>query len=90
MASAQAARCYVHTLCFASAGALARCFDVLQESAALEDFLIEPAAFRLRFLAPPHVARRLFERIYLFGGLTWCSSHPIEPVAELRAAGTDA
>jgi hypothetical protein len=83
-------RYYVHTLCFASRAALTRCFEELQESESLEDFLIEPAAFRLRFLAPPHVARKLFERIYLFGELTWCSSHPIESVAELRAAGADA
>ena len=71
------AHVHVHTLHFANEAELTRSLGEVLESAFVEDCLVEPAELRLRFLAPPKSAARVVERIYLHGGLTWCSRHPI-------------
>lgn len=68
----------VHDLQFVDTTELMRCFERLMDLAVVEDCLVEPDDRRLRFLAPDRVSDRLIERIYLDGGLTWCSRHPLE------------
>ncbi len=71
----QAAPMHVHTLHFTGVNELERSFAVVLESGFVEDCLVEPDALRLRFLAPPRRAAAVVERIYLHGGLRWCSRH---------------
>ena len=53
------------------ASALAR----LMESEHVDDCCVEADLGRIRFLAPPEKADALVGRIYLGGGLVWCSRH---------------
>ena len=66
---------HVHTLRFTTQNDLMRSFDHLARSSFVEDCLVEPESLRIRFLAPPNPGNGLVERIYLDGGLTWCSRH---------------
>jgi hypothetical protein len=68
---------FVHTLHFTTVDELQRSFREVLESEFVEDCLVEPDALRLRFLAPPRSAEGVVERIYLHGGLSWCSRHPL-------------
>ena len=63
----------VHTLYFSNTRELNRSFACLSGSEFIEDCLVEPDCLRIRFMAPEACARQLVERIYLGGGLTWCS-----------------
>lgn len=63
----------IHTLYFTDASELTRSFSCLAASESVEDCLVEPDRLRIRFLAPVASAEKLIERIYLDGGLKWCS-----------------
>lgn len=65
----------VHTLHFADTERLQRSFEEVMSWESVEDCLVEPERLRLRFLAPARLADPLVERLYLQGGLTWCSRH---------------
>ena len=67
----------VHTLHFSNASELTRSFACLSGSEFIEDCLVEPERLRIRFMAPEGCARQMVERIYLGGGLTWCSRSAI-------------
>ena len=82
----------VYVLHFASPGQMTRAFDRILASDRVDSCMVEPNQARLRFLAPPRVADALVQRVYLEGGLTWCTRHdlrdqldaepvPIRPVA---------
>ncbi len=68
---------HVHTLHFSNASELTRSYALLAGSEFVEDCLVEQHELRIRFLAPPRCAQALVERIYLEGGLTWCSRAPV-------------
>ena len=70
---AQVSDMQVHTLYFTDASELTRSFSCLAASESVEDCLVEPDRLRIRFLAPAASAEKLVERIYLDGGLKWCS-----------------
>ena len=68
----------VYLLHFESPGFVSRAFEVLMASSRIDGCLVEPERGCLRFLAPRRLADRLVERIYLEGGLTWCSRHDLK------------
>jgi hypothetical protein len=47
------------------------------ESEHVVDCCVEAELGRIRFLAPPRRADALVDRIYLEGGLVWCSRHDL-------------
>jgi hypothetical protein len=53
-------------------------------SSQIDGCLVEPELGRLRFLATRRLADRLVARIYLEGGLTWCTRHDLKAGAERR------
>jgi len=54
-----------------------RAFRLLSGEGRVASISIEPGARRIRFLAPERVARALVERIYLEGGLAFCTGHRV-------------
>ncbi len=68
----------VYVLQFESPESVSRAFGQLMASSQIDGCLVEPECGRLRFLAPRRIADRLVERIYLEGGLTWCSRHDLK------------
>ncbi|MEN8181883.1 MAG: hypothetical protein ABFS46_05045 [Myxococcota bacterium] len=68
----------VYLLEFDRPETLSRAFELVLESGRVRSCSAESGSRRLRFVAAPRPGDRLLERIYLDGGLTWCSRH--EPV----------
>ena len=56
---------------------LASAMSRLMESEHVVDCCVEAELGRIRFLAPPRRAEALVGRIYLDGGLVWCSRHDL-------------
>ena len=52
-----------------------RAFDVISNARNVSSSVFEPELHQVRFVAPPREADALVERIYLDGGLIWCSRH---------------
>ncbi len=50
-------------------------FNVIAEAADVASSTFEPQHCQVRFVAPRRQADALVERIYLDGGLIWCSRH---------------
>ncbi len=67
----------VYVLHFASPGQMTRAFDRIIASDRVASCMVEANEVRLRFLAPQPVADALVQRVYLEGGLTWCSRHDL-------------
>ncbi len=65
----------VYVMRFATLNSLHGAFDVLAECERVATSTIEPGQSRIRFVAPGKYADALVERIYLEGGLAWCSRH---------------
>ncbi len=74
----------VYVLRFATLSSLHGAFQVLAESERVATCTIEPELSRVRFLAPVRYADALVQRIYLEGGLAWCSRHDVEEHPGLR------
>jgi hypothetical protein len=55
-----------------------RAFDVISNAQNVSSSIFEPGLCQVRFVAPPREADALAERIYLDGGLIWCSRHDIK------------
>ena len=55
-----------------------RAFDVISNARNVLSSIFEPGLRQVRFVAPPHEADALAERIYLDGGLIWCSRHDVK------------
>ena len=67
----------IYVLQFDSASLLTRAFDRIIASERVASCMVESERRRLRFLAPQRVADALVERVYLEGGLTWCTRHDV-------------
>ena len=67
----------VYILSFDSRPSLTRAFDAVLSSSDVESCMIEAERERIRFTAPPKAAEKLVERIYLHGGMRWCSRHKV-------------
>jgi len=52
-----------------------RAFDVISNAQNVSSCTFEAGLRQVRFVAPPREADALVERIYLDGGLIWCSRH---------------
>lgn len=65
----------VYVLQFADHDSLNRAFALLMGSERIGSCSAEAESGRLRFVSPPEPAEKLVHRIYLEGGLTWCSRH---------------
>ncbi len=55
-----------------------RAFDVISNAQNVSSSIFEPGLHQVRFVAPPREADALAERIYLDGGLVWCSRHDVK------------
>ena len=55
-----------------------RAFDVISNARNVSSCIFEPELSRVRFVAPRNEADALAERIYLDGGLIWCSRHDVK------------
>jgi hypothetical protein len=73
----------VYVLRFDAVPALTRAFERVTDHPAVASCSFELCERQVRLLAPPRVAEPLIERLYLEGGLAWCSRHPFawEPPA---------
>ena len=56
---------------------LERAFSAVSEASEISSFTLEPQLSRLRFVAPADRGERLLEKIYLQGGMVWCSTHEL-------------
>lgn len=74
----------VYDLQFTDQSTLYAGFRRAQERSAVDSCMLEIEQLRMRFLAPPQEAAELAHRIYLDGGLRWCSGHAITPAAGER------
>ncbi|HEX9814213.1 MAG TPA: hypothetical protein VGB31_04600 [Myxococcota bacterium] len=54
-------------------------FEVISNAREVASCTFEPQLNQVRFVAPHREADALAERIYLDGGLIWCSRHDLEP-----------
>jgi hypothetical protein len=68
----------VYVLRFAAVGPLTRAFDRIADAPEVASCSFELAQRQVRMLAPPAVGEALIERLYLEGGLAWCSRHRFE------------
>ena len=55
-----------------------RAFDVISNARNVSSSIFEPGLRQAQFVAPPREADALAERIYLDGGLVWCSRHDLK------------
>jgi hypothetical protein len=67
----------VYLMEFSSPGAFTRAFDVVMESDSVASCSAEPEDRRIRIVAGSRDADVLAERLYLEGGMTWCSRHDL-------------
>ncbi len=67
----------VFDLRFTSKAALEEAFARVQQASWVESCMLESDALRLQFAAPEETACALTQRIYLSGGLRWCTAHPL-------------
>ena len=57
---------------------LERAFGTISDTSAVSSSIAEPRLKQMRFTAPPREGDRLAERIYLQGGMVWCSRHQLD------------
>ena len=69
----------VYVMHFRSSAAFTSAFDSVMDARDVASCLVEPDLGRIRFLAPRKAADALVERIYVDGGLVWCSQHDLNP-----------
>ena len=77
----------VYVMEFASPAAFSRAFDVVMESDAVASCSAEPQGRCIRIVARSSDADALAERLYLDGGMTWCSRHDVLAQRSAPAAG---
>jgi hypothetical protein len=68
----------VYVLRFEGVGPLTSAFDRVMGAPEVASCSLELHQRQLRLLAPRAVAERLVERLYLEGGLAWCTRHVFE------------
>ena len=71
-------RMRLYVILFRNSMHLSRAFDIVLTVPDVDSCVVESEARCIRFIAPESVAESLIERIYLYGGLSWCSSYPLE------------
>ena len=79
----------VYIMRFDTEPATNRAFGLLLDHGAVESSLVGPDPRLIRFMAKPSDADPLIYRIYLQGGLAWCSSHESVRGARTDAAASD-
>ena len=72
---------------FSSKGFLERAFGRVMDADGVASCSVDLERGRLRFLAPPPAALHLVERLYLEGGMTWCTMHDLVPEEVAATAG---
>ena len=63
---------------FENAQDLTRAFDRVLASPDVDSCVVEWEEHRILFQAPAEGAAELAERVYLDGGLLWCSHHDLD------------
>jgi len=71
----------VYILRLQGARNLAWAFEVISNAREVVSSTFEPGLRQVRFVAPPREADALAEKIYLDGGLIWCSRHDLAPAS---------
>jgi hypothetical protein len=66
---------------------LHRAFGVVSDARGVISCTVEPRLGQIRFVAPVSEADALVERIYLDGGLVWCSRHTDVTRCHTQGAG---
>ena len=77
----------VYFMRFDSDQAANRAFGLLMDAASVESSLVGPGPREIRILAKQSDAELLIQRIYLQGGLSWCSAHTPRSTAARPASG---
>ena len=72
----------VYVLRFAETGAMSRAFDRVSDNPEVASCSFELGARQIRLLGRPKVIEPLIERLYLEGGLAWCSRHSFESAVD--------
>lgn len=67
----------VYVMRFVDRDSLRAAYEILTESERVTTCSIEQQSGRLRFLASVRAADALVRRIYLRGGLAWCTRHEV-------------
>ena len=67
----------VYDLQFTDRSTLLAGFQCAQERSAVDSCMLEVDRLRMRLIAPRDDAEALAQRIYLDGGLRWCSGHAL-------------
>ena len=76
-ASEMTSRIQLFDLRFTSKATLGEAFARVQQASWVESCTLESNALRMQFVARDATASALTQRIYLNGGLRWCSAHPL-------------
>ncbi len=79
----------VYVLQFVDHQRLNGAFALLMNSERIGSCSAEPEASRLRFVAPAAPGEELVHRIYLDGGLTWCSRHECDGLPAVGEGAAD-
>ncbi len=72
----------VFELRFTDTTAMQTAFQRTQDRSVIDSCTLDPEELRMRFVAPDDDADELAHRIYLDGGLRWCSGHELAPAKE--------
>ncbi len=67
----------LYVIGFSNSMHLSRAFEMVLTVSEVDSCVVESEARCIRFVAPESVAESLIERVYLYGGLSWCSSYPV-------------
>jgi hypothetical protein len=73
---------HIFDLQFTSEQRLLEGFNRAQDRSAVDSCTLEIDSLRMRFVAPQTDAEELAERIYLDGGLRWCSGHALRETTD--------
>jgi hypothetical protein len=72
----------VYVLRFAETSAMSRAFDRVCDNPEVASCSFELGERQIRLLGRPKVIEPVIERLYLEGGLSWCTRHAFENAAD--------
>ena len=72
----------VYVLRFAETSAMTSAFDRVSDNPEVASCSFELGERQIRLLGRPKVIEPLIERLYLEGGLAWCSRHAFESAVD--------
>jgi len=76
----------IFDLRFSDSATMQAAFQCAQERSSVDSCTLDPQELRMRFMAPDEDADALAHRIYLDGGLCWCTGHVLQDALARRSA----